>query len=54
MVKQRKNKWFWMEEYRCGCTYEADRKSDLLGYCGIHGDDRNNLYKLPIKEKENL
>lgn len=28
----------WLGHYRCGCTEEAARKKDLVGYCGVHGD----------------
>ncbi len=41
-----KNKLRWMEEYRCGCSVEVDTKRDLVGYCGTHGDDRVNLYRI--------
>lgn len=36
----------WTEEYRCGCVSESvDRKKDLLGYCGKHGDSRRSVYR---------
>ena len=34
----------WLEGYRCGCSSDAKRKKDLLGYCAKHGDDRDELY----------
>lgn len=46
------NKWVWLEEYACGCTDYTDRKSDLLGYCGKHGDDRINLYRILREYKD--
>jgi len=39
---------WYMEEYEnCGCTFVAKRKKQLLGYCGEHGYDRNNIYRVP-------
>ena len=39
----------WIEDYKkCGCSSGAKRKKDLLGYCKIHGNDRNCLYG-PLK-----
>ena len=29
----------WMQEFKCGCTDVQDKKKELLGYCGTHGDD---------------
>ena len=43
-------KILWIEEYRCGCSSEANLKRDLLGYCEIHGESRRNIYKIPIGE----
>lgn len=40
----------WIEEYQCGCSSQADRKKDLLGYCDVHGADAVGSYKLPICE----
>ncbi len=39
----------WIEEYHgCGCSADAPRKKDLLGYCNIHGGDRRNApYRIP-------
>lgn len=37
----------WLEEYGCGCTLVTKYKKELIGYCGIHGQDRINIYKLP-------
>lgn len=34
----------WVETYNCGCEMEASRKKDLLGYCGIHGEDRKEIF----------
>lgn len=41
----------WLAEYRCGCTEVQDRKKDLVGYCGIHGDSARHIYKMPVKDK---
>lgn len=36
----------WFEEYRCGCVSETEKhKSDLLGYCGRHGDSRRHIHQ---------
>lgn len=47
----KKEKPFWyMEQYRCGCTFVARFKKDLMGYCGRHGMDRQGvIYPLPTK-----
>jgi hypothetical protein len=38
----------WMEEYKhCSCSFVAEKKEDLPGYCAKHGNSRNHLYKLP-------
>lgn len=39
----------WLEEYKCGCTYVAVVKKELLGYCVLHGEDTKHIYKLPEK-----
>lgn len=31
--------WKYIAHYRCGCTEEAARKKDLVGYCSTHGQD---------------
>jgi hypothetical protein len=41
----------WIVHYKCGCTDEAPLKRDLLEYCGIHGHDRQELYKLGAAPK---
>jgi hypothetical protein len=42
-------KILWIEEYeQCGCSSEAHRKKDLLGYCALHGGSRRNIYKIPV------
>ncbi len=38
---------WYMEEYRCGCTFVAKLKRDLIGYCAYHGHDRRNVYRVP-------
>lgn len=41
-------KIIWLEEYKtCSCTYIADKKRDLPGYCPKHGTDRKYIIKLP-------
>jgi len=42
----------WIEEYNCGCSQVENRKKDLLGYCGIHGDERKRLHKLHFPQGE--
>jgi hypothetical protein len=42
----------WMEEYKCGCSNVVRVKSELPGYCPIHGEDRKGIiYKLEEKDK---
>jgi hypothetical protein len=31
--------WKYVAHYRCGCLEEAEKRKDLLGYCGKHGED---------------
>lgn len=45
--KQRIGKWQWIEEYRCGCSEDFDRRSDAIGYCPTHGENRRYLHKIP-------
>lgn len=49
-MAERKPKPGWIVEYRCGCTDEGRRKADLLNYCGKHGDDARNWYRVPLDE----
>ena len=43
-------KLLWIEEYyQCGCSSEASRKKDLLGYCAKHGTSRSGIYRIPKK-----
>lgn len=38
----------WLEEYKhCGCSFVAEKKSELLGYCPKHANDRRRVIKLP-------
>lgn len=40
-------KWMYLEGYsKCGCTFLAKFKNQLLGYCKKHGNSRKNYYKL--------
>lgn len=41
----------WLAEYRCGCTEVQDRKRDLVGYCGVHGDSARRVMKIPVEGK---
>lgn len=47
----------WIEEYSCGCSSSVHKKSELLGYCALHGNPRKNIilavkrYKLKKKSK---
>lgn len=42
----------WFEEYSCGCVSDiVKRKKDLIGYCGIHGNDRRRIY--PVLSDKN-
>lgn len=50
MAKGRPRKWQYLADYRCGCTDVQDRRSDLLEYCGKHGENRRRIYTVPIKK----
>lgn len=39
----RKPKYWWVAEYKCGCSADSHRKADLLNYCAKHGMDRFRL-----------
>ena len=42
------SRFVYLEEYeRCGCSFAARFKRDLIGYCSIHGTDRKRCTKLP-------
>jgi hypothetical protein len=41
----------WIETYKCGCQSAALKRSELLGYCGIHGSDKQERFKLPFDTK---
>ena len=41
-----KRKVTYVEYYRCGCSFAAAFKRDLLGYCQIHGEDRLQIHKI--------
>jgi hypothetical protein len=47
----KRKKSVWLEEYRCGCSAEAAKKSDLLGYCKNHGESRRFVCRIPIEVK---
>lgn len=36
----------WFARYQCGCSEDAARKRDLLEYCGIHGGDRVECFRI--------
>lgn len=41
------NRYLWIEQYQpCGCSSDAPRKKDLLGYCAQHGSERKIIYKI--------
>ncbi len=38
----------WFEEYRtCGCSFVADKLSELPGYCPRHFHDKRRRTRLP-------
>lgn len=42
-AKKEEREW-WFEEYKqCGCSYVAEFKRELVGYCGRHGTDRQSI-----------
>lgn len=40
----------WIYEYGCGCSDGPKEKSEMLEYCGIHGNDLRKKLRVP-KEK---
>jgi len=43
----KKRQVVWLETYHiCGCSSEAPRKQDLLGYCQDHGGSRKELLRV--------
>ena len=42
-------RYWWWEEYHCGCVKEYPFKKEALGYCPTHGEDVINLYKVPLE-----
>lgn len=43
----------WLEEYNnCSCTFIADKKRELLGWCPRHGTPRKYAVKLLEPEEE--
>lgn len=49
MTRKRKPKWWWVSEYRCGCSADSTRVRDMLNYCATHGADRIRLTKFPAR-----
>lgn len=41
----------WYARYQCGCSADAPVKRDLLNYCGKHGSERVELFKMPRPKK---
>lgn len=42
----------FFEEYICGCVSDTKkRRSDLLGYCAIHGTDPRHVYEHKIAKQ---
>lgn len=53
MDKKQINKMIWYEEYKtCSCTFIADKKEDLPGYCPRHFHDKRRRMKLPDNDFE--
>lgn len=45
----------WMQEFKCGCTDVQDKRQQLLGYCGTHGDDpRGKAFKVLVTASSKL
>jgi hypothetical protein len=48
MEKSKPAGMVWLEEYRnCGCSNVTEKKAEALGYCPIHGTDRQRITKVP-------
>ena len=48
MTEPRQRYWWW-EEYHCGCVKEYSFKRECVGYCPVHGENRINLYKVALE-----
>lgn len=48
-AKATRVKFVWVAGYGCGCSASSSVKKDLLEYCGLHGSDRRELIKTPIR-----
>ena len=42
-------RFWWWEEYHCGCVTEYAFKNEMFGYCSIHGEKAINVYKMPLE-----
>lgn len=41
----------WFARYGCGCTADARLRRELLEYCGQHGHDRKECFKMAVESK---
>lgn len=40
----------WYEEYKhCACSFIAEKRAELPGYCPRHGNEKRRRLKLPDK-----
>lgn len=46
-MPRRRKAALYIEGYRCGCSMGPLPRRELLGYCGKHGENRRELYKIP-------
>ncbi len=48
MGKRHLGPMIWFEEYRtCSCSFVADLRRDLPGYCPRHGHNKRRRLQLP-------
>jgi hypothetical protein len=51
----KKTRWCYFEEYKhCSCSFVALKRSELLGYCQVHGNDYRHRMKLPYTKGDQL
>lgn len=45
----------WMQEFSCGCSEVQNKRRNLLGYCGTHGNEpRGKPYEVIVTPSTKL
>lgn len=45
---RRARRFRWFARYQCGCSADARLKRELLDYCGVHGGDRVECFRMQV------